>query len=131
MRKMNIASTFAALLFASLLFLSCKKDEEASILGQWTIESRMEKSTDLTTGMVTYSDTTLFTNLTINFMNNGTAEQNDDGNITTLNYSLQGSTLTIFGEAYEVQTLTTSRAVLYQEQSNPTEKDEAWINLRR
>ena len=113
-----------------VLFSSCKKDEDVTILGNWNGQSLVSKY--YINNVLDNTETESMVGLTVNFKSDGTVVSTENGTTETFNYTHSGNTLTLDGEVFTVQVLNETNLTLYSKTTmSPGEYDETTISFTR
>jgi len=116
----------------SLVFFSaCKKDDAASLKGQWNIDNILTKHYQGTT--LVDSDVVPGAGATVNFKDNGQVVISSPGEPDeTSTYAVSGTTITVNGDSGEIQNLTkTSVTIFTVEDYGGGEREESYMKLTR
>lgn len=114
------------MLLSTVVMTSCSKDSaKPSLVGKWQLVSYVYKigtfSAPINGTAADY----------VEFKTNGTVVTSISGQSTSVPYSINGSNVTIDGELYNITTLTSSNATLYNTSGTGISKIEITITLKK
>jgi hypothetical protein len=119
---------FFLLAIGVLSISSCKKEKipPPSLVGKWTVKRVLAKQ-----GATVTLDYTGLAGDYMDFKTTGSVEMKFGTSLSNYPYTISGSTVTIDGDPYQIQTLTANAAVLYYTITTAGVKSEETVTLER
>ncbi|MEY4586209.1 MAG: hypothetical protein RIT05_627 [Bacteroidota bacterium] len=119
---------FFLLAIGMLSISSCKKEKTPppSLVGKWTLKSVLAKD-----GATVTLNYTGVAGDYMDFKTTGSVEMKVGTSLFNFPYTISGSTVTIDGDPYQIQTLTANAAVLYFTKTTAGVKSEETVTLER
>jgi hypothetical protein len=131
MKHFNIMKQALLLILFSATLFACKKDEDPTLEGKWTLDNITVKEYMNNTLVSTNTDPG--TGETIEFTSTGNVIITEPGSSPfTTTYTISGDNVTFDGDTYAIQNLGDNNVTLYYRDTyNPGEYDDIFINLKR
>ncbi|MBD0331110.1 MAG: hypothetical protein ICV66_00485 [Chitinophagaceae bacterium] len=116
---------------AGVIFSACKKEETASLVGKWSLDSLVQKT--YVNNQLDGSYTENGDGITFDFQTTGNLVISYIGSSSdTVSYSIRGSNVEFNGGIYEIHGLTSTNVTLYnKEDSGGGTYNEAFFYLER
>lgn len=106
-------------------FVSCEKDTvEPTLVGRWKVQKVDYKENGQLSSSYTGQPADF-----VEFKANGTLDSQVDGTAESLPYTINGNNVTIDGDQFKINELTTTKASLYNENVNLGIRYESYIYL--